>query len=329
MFQYKKLIISAFKVVLDNKYLWFFGFFAAFLVNGGFINQIYSGNNSGTMHNWQRLKETGVFDFSIINNIITLAQTDLSGLLLRITVLIVVLTLGLFIFWLAVVSQGALIKSVADIYNSKKSNFNLALKSGLVYFWPVFFFRLIERIIFMTIVALSGLIIVYSINYAQNLIFKVIFILIFVFLLLVAAFVFLSMRYAISFNIIENKRFIDAILAGLKLLRTNIFMSFEMGVAIFLINAFLGFMALIIMSAMAIPLLLLMYLFYNLAFVVGLNFVLIMGTLLLFVGVGWVGSVLITFNDALWTIFFINLSQERTVSRLSALIKFFTRQATG
>jgi len=329
MFKYKDLITSAIKIVVHHKYLWFYGFFAVFLTNGILLQKIYSNNNTGFAQNFQKLKGTGIFDFGIINNIIQLAKTDPAGLALRMAVLLVIVALGLFVAWLAFVSQGALIKSVSDIYINKKSNFKTALKNGMNYFWPVFFFKIIEKTILLFLVATAGLTMFYSVIYENNFLIKISAIFLFLLSIIFIALVMLITRYAMSYSVINGRRFIDAVSLGFSLLKNNILMSIEMSLVILLINVILSFFALVLVSAAVIPFVFLISIFYKMAFLAGFTFILITGALSLFIIIGLVGAVLFVFNDSLWTIFFMNLSKETFVSRLHGFTQFFDKKTVS
>ncbi|OGF26540.1 hypothetical protein A2477_00290 [Candidatus Falkowbacteria bacterium RIFOXYC2_FULL_47_12] len=322
MFNYKDLIVSAAHIVWRNKYLWFFGFFSAFLTSGGVFQKLYSNDSSGFAADWQRLRATGIFDFSILYNIAALAHTDPLGLFLRIVALLVVLVLGAFVFWLAVVSQGALISGVAAIRRNGKMDFKKALGGGISCFWPVFFFRVIEKIFIVVMLALAALTTANAIIYSPNFVLRVAAVVVFI-IAVIATFGFmLIIRYALSASIISGRRFIDAFTDGFALLKNNLPVSIEVGLVIFCLNVALGFAALMLLAAAVIPFALLLFVFYKFTFVAGLTFVLVSGTAALFVSVALIGALLSSFSDALWTILFLTISKTKSSSYLGRWLRF-------
>ena len=168
MIKYKEIIISTIKIILHNKYLWFFGLFAAFLSNSGMYKSLYGDTSNTIVDDVLTLKETGIFDFSIFTKIIEVGQADLWGLILRLLVLLVVFLLGLFILWLSVVSKGALVNNVAKISLKKPTSFKDGIANGRKNFWPVFFFKAIEKIIIAVFLLAVLLFVLLTSNLAVN-----------------------------------------------------------------------------------------------------------------------------------------------------------------
>jgi hypothetical protein len=322
MFNYKDLITSASQIVWRNKYLWFFGFFSVFLAGGGVFQKFYSNDGAGLAADWQLLHAVGRFDFGMLHNVAALAQTDPLGLTLRILVLLIVLALVVFIFWLAVVSQGALIAGVAALRQKVKVDFKKALGSGISCFWPVFFFRVIEKIFVVLMLSLAALTTANAVIYSPNVVLRFAAVVVFVIAMLVILAFALVIRYALSYSVINGRRFIDALTDGFALLKNNLAVSIEVGVVIFCLNVALGFAALMLLAAAVIPFVLLLFVFYKITFVAGLTFLLVAGIAALFVSVALIGALLASFSDALWTIFFLTVSKTKPSSYLGRFLRF-------
>ena len=320
MFSYKKFVIAAAKIVIFNRYLWFFGFFTALFANSGVFQRIYTNDSAGLLQNWQRLQSTGIFAFDSIRAIGALAQADPVGIALRLMILLAVFILAVFIFWLAVVSQGALIRGVSAIYANKKINFNTALQSGRKTFWPVFFFRALEKALMVSLLFAAGNFGVSALANGADMLPRLGYLALFLAALAAVFAVMLVTRYAMSAAVIEDKRWLESLSRGVDILRRNVLVSIEAGAVIFITNVGLGLVALMALAAAAMPFILLLFAFYALAFAGGVQFILVAGTVVLFGFVAVAGAVLAAFGDALWTIFFVHVSKEKLRNHVSNLL---------
>jgi len=155
---YRDILGQAWKNTWRNKYLWFFGLFAALLGNGGEIGLIFRGLNADTGNGFLfRFKEfvsTGIFSKEIFANIAYLATEAPFSLFMVMAVLFIFLLLVLFMLWLIMVSQGALIHNAVRISTGKKHDFKDGLEMGIKKFWPVFFLNVSLKIIIFAVLAL-------------------------------------------------------------------------------------------------------------------------------------------------------------------------------
>ena len=201
-------------------------------------------------------------------------------------------------------------------------DFKKALGGGISCFWPVFFFRVIEKIFIVVMLALAALTTANAIIYSPNFVLRVAAVVVFI-IAVIATFGFmLIIRYALSASIISGRRFIDAFTDGFALLKNNLPVSIEVGLVIFCLNVALGFAALMLLAAAVIPFALLLFVFYKFTFVAGLTFVLVSGTAALFVSVALIGALLSSFSDALWTILFLTISKTKSSSYLGRWLRF-------
>jgi len=314
---YKNTLLSAAQITLKNKYLWFFGLFAAFLSNNAGISwrtekgELWSG--------WEKLQSTQIFNISTIKGIGPLIKQDPVGVGINLLILLLILALGIFIAWLAFVSQGALISNVAKLSSGKKTNFQEGLQSGKRFFWPVFFFKIILKAISVGLLSLLAL--PFIINLTLNLGFWWLVLYYFITLLIVVLIfiAFYIIRYSMSYAVIKNARFIDACKNGWSLFYKNIINSIEAGAIIFLANIAIGFTIIISLFAVAIPFILVLFVFYKLAVEAAFMFILALMMIIIFVLIAWAGAVLTAFNDTFWTIFFIDLIKGKKNSLIGSL----------
>ena len=321
--KYKELVMAVAKVTLHYKYLWFFGLFAAFLSNGGLYQSITGSSSSSLTPDWTKLKETGIFDWSIVSQVVAFAQADPLGLWWRLSVLAVILILGLFILWLAVVAQGGLINNIAKINLGKRTDFKDGVASGRANLWPVFFFKLIEKIILVAVISLSWLSVLDALNYAHNFWLRSLYTLIIALIIVLTAALALGIRYSLTYAVIKGARFIEALGAGFSLLVKNWLVSLESGVIIFILNFLLGSIILTLISALTIPFIFLMFVFYKLALAWGMTITLTLGVIILFVLVAVAGGSLATFNHAFWVTVWLKIAREKQASWLGSI---FSRQ---
>jgi len=327
MIKYKEIIISNFQIILHNKYLWFFGLFAAFLSNGGVYKSLYGDTSNNIVDDWLELKATGIFSFSIFSRIVEAGQEDFWGLLLRLSVLIIVSLLAVFILWLSIASKGALVNNIAKINLKKTADFKEGMKSGKANFWPVFFFKAAEKVIIVIFLLAALLFVLLTSRYAENSAMLWLYYSFLAVLFFITFLVSLIINYSVASQVIKGTRFIDSLQVGFKMLKNNLINSVEAGIVIFIVNFILSFSALVIISAVAIPFVFLMFLFYKISFLSGLNFVLIAGSFSLFAIIAVVGGILASFTEAFWTVIFLILSKAKPDSWIKNLFTFRKKEA--
>src|SRR5680860_998689 len=138
MFLYRNILKQSLKISWDNKYLWFFGLFAAFLGNGGDFGLISQQTNSDLILNIKRYIETGIFKGSTISNIGYLLKNETMSIIILLGVGLVILALLSFFIWLTIISQVSLVDTSAKIINSNsknKPNIKEGIKIGNKKFW--------------------------------------------------------------------------------------------------------------------------------------------------------------------------------------------------
>lgn len=124
---YGDLIKDAFWITWRNKYLWFFGLFAA----GGSFNvpSVPSGGGGGDFDNF----DPGGSNFSSALAV----QGVFENVGLLVGLVVVVLLIALIFIVLGLISQGALAESVAAIERGERRRFSSAFRAGLSNLWRV------------------------------------------------------------------------------------------------------------------------------------------------------------------------------------------------
>jgi len=310
MFLYRNILKQSWQIAWHNKYLWFFGIFAALLGNGGeyeIIVRGLGGDGQSVFPSWQKLAETGVFSRQTLHNITTMMSNDALSLLLTLAVLLVILVLLIFLVWLTVVSQAALVNNTAGIIKQKNTNLRQGIASGINNFWPVFGLNILSKIIIGLIFAVISLPLVLTVlktNAAVSISLYIVGFIIFVPLAIALSFI---IKYAIAYVVIRGSGLVDSLKQGWQLFMDNWLISFEMALILFFINFAVGLIIVLCILTLAVPFLFLGFIFYYLASLAGFWLIAIVALLsfLLLIVLG--GAMLAVFQISSWTGLFLEL----------------------
>lgn len=323
---YRTILKRAWDNAWKHKYLWFFGLFAALLGNGGELELIFRNFNEQGQDSffpaWQKFVATGIFSKNSLINISNLAHTEPFSLFIALSTLLVIVLLVLFVLWLTIVSQVAIVHNTAKIKHDKEHDFKDGIMQGVKKFWPVLGLNIIIKIIAGTLFFLVGLPIYFGIVKSAltiNLIYILMFIL-FIPISLVLSFV---IKYAIVYNVVKDQKFLDAIKSGWNLFQKNWLISVEMAILLFFINFMTGIAILIIFLILAVPLLFIILIFSEIAAIINIWFFIFSALILLVVMVVFVGSLLSTFQISAWTHLFIELVGKGGTSKL---VRIFAKE---
>ncbi|MDP3900443.1 MAG: hypothetical protein Q8Q23_05170 [bacterium] len=315
---FKKIILDTVEMIIHHKYLLFFGLFAAFLTGGGGVR--YQISSDEFMVNWQHLQSTGVLDFSIFSKIVNLAQADPLALALQLVILLAVAALAIFMFWLAIVSQGSLIYSTAKFGDKKEISFDEALMAGKRHFWPVCFFRIAEKIIAMALLSFILIswfsVLAASDQTGQQLLYFFTSIIV----LAVVVVITIGIRYAISYQVLESLSFAESLQSGFSLLRRNFMVTVEAAALILLLTAIMAFVMLMVVAGIAIPFVFLLYIFYLLAFKAGLVFVMTAGIVTLVLLMAIIGGIFGAVTEIYWTLIFMRVAKDNPKSIIRSIL---------
>ena len=306
-----------------NKYLWFFGLFAALLGNGGEMDIVYRGfslnANQELFVGWKHIVQTGVFHKETLTNIKNLALNEPLALFVVISLLIFLLALIAFLTWLSVVSQVAIVKSSEKFLQKKKSNFQLMLNIGIKKFIPAFVLNFLIKILLYILFILASLPIMA--NYFGNNIMLNSALFITMFLLFIPLSVAMSfiIKYAISYLVIKDKTLKQSIIMGIRLFANNWLISLEMAFILFLFSITTGLFLIFLFLILAVPFLFFAVLLSGMA--INFSFWFIAGIVLILyiIIVMYIGSVLAVFQTSAWSLLFIKLSNKKGESKLIRL----------
>lgn len=320
MFLYRNIIKESFKITWCNKYLWFFGLFAALLGNGyehEVFVKIFSGNTEQSYFpGLSSLVETGIFSTGTFSNIGRLFIEEPFTLLMVLLVGLIIMSLLAFLVWITIVSQVALVNNVAEIRARKKNNFQGGISAGARHFLPVLGLNVVLKLGIGLLFALLGLPLVLSINRSSLLTANIMYGILFIVFIPLAIAVSFVVKYAIAYIVIRGVNFFEAIKSGWQLFIKNWLVSLEMALLLFFINFSIGLILIFFFLILAVPLLFLAFLFKQLALLAGLWLIVVLAFIIFFVLLAVVGASLATFQISAWTNLFIELTGKGGVSKV-------------
>ncbi|MFH0952220.1 MAG: hypothetical protein V1838_03435 [Patescibacteria group bacterium] len=309
-FRYRDILKNALIMTWRHKFLWFFGLFAALTSNGEEYDTLIRNANF----------VTGVQDYTgdlkALANDGSLSQVwqDLTSyvannLSVSVATLLVSIIVALFIVWLIIVSQVAIISSVARQQQKQPISIIEGFWSGN---------KLFPRILAINLIALLltyGLLILVNLPflagyfaYGNAIHLTVIVILTFIILLPVNVIISFITKYAVISVVFKNNSIGQAIRNGWQLLIKNWLVSLETAFVLFLINFLVSIMVIGAISISGIP-------------VVNMT-----GFIVFFAISAVLGAILATFQYSVWSYLFIELNQR---TGLSKLVRLFSRDSSG
>lgn len=323
MFSYRSLLKQAWTISWCHKYLWLFGLFASLTAVGGsveyqIITQNFNQNLvdgsfyylSGLLASWELLRSLWI----------GLGQVCLSGpvaILNALSVLLIGLTLLVFFIWLAISSQAALVDSVKKILSAKKKESELSPRNGLTagnkHFWPVLGLNILIKILINVAFFIISLPLLFMVM-KETTALLTFYTILFVIFLPIAVSLSLIVKYAIAYQVLENRSFVASLEKGWGLFWKNWLVNLEMAIILFIINFFVGLAAIIVMSLFLLPLLLL-GLMAKAVWLVSL--MLIIGLVIVI----FVGSFLTTFQISSWTTLFLRLKEKGGTAKLERVFR--------
>ena len=316
---YRKILSQSWQTTWHNKYLWFFGLFAALLGAGGeyeIISRGFVGPQEQLFPGLTRIAETGFFSLDTLKNIGTLIATQPLSVISLLFIWLLILVVGCFVIWLINVSQAAIVNNAAIDANNKKANFQVGLKTGMSKFWPVFGLNLILKIAIAVAVILISLPVILGSNVTGSAIQGISFWILYIIFIPIGLIISFVLKYAIAYTVIKGNNLVESIKLGWQLFLKNWLISIEMAILIFAINIIVGFLGVIVALTVAVPIVFLAS-FLGQAISLALFWLIVIGGLILLILIiAIVGASLATFQISTWTGLFVELTGKGGVSKL-------------
>lgn len=317
---YRNILKQGLKITWHNRYLWFFGLFAALLGNGGEYEILSRNSGRGLEEGGQSIYETGIFSVKTLGNIGRLFRDDPGAMLLVLAVSLIILFMVGFLIWVVIVSQGALVDSSARII-SKKGSQNPGIKNdfkvGVKNFWPVFGLNIIiKAAVILAFWLIGAALLAANFQLANGL-----FIILFIILIPVAIAFSFMIKYAICYAVIKENSFLESIAEGWRLFAANWLVSIEMAFILFFLNFAFGLALILIVLTLTIPFLFLAFVLYQLISLAGFWFMFITALVLFLAIIMAGGAMLATFQTASWTGLFVELVSKGGESKIKRVVE--------
>jgi len=326
-FYYRDILKNAYELVKHNKFLWFFGFFAAAMGGLGEFESVFKDYNSiaetsDNIFNWQSLYEGGLFWIIFENIKIFLADFPWQAFF----ILLMTAVVGIVIYWLAIVSQVALFDAAYKLSRNKEAKYSDGYRVGNKHFFPVLVvnisFRIILYGIFIIIAAplLSWFLV--GENVWGGIFFVILLFLIYIPISVIVSFI---IKYTIAFIVIHEKKTWGAVKSAWHLFKKNWLVSIEMALILLFLGILVGLVIMLALGLAAVPFVLIAIAAMFFGSTTGLAVAVILGTLTWFVIIAIFGSGYVAFQYSTWTLLFLDLVGDRAESKLKRLVGRFIR----
>lgn len=324
MYLYRHILKQAGQITWKHKFLWFFGFFAALLGSFGGYEILVNRSNTefarNSLQKIQRLKELGLLQGEFFNNVFLNFKAN--PIATAISLIILLLLLGLFIFlvWLAVTSQVALVSNTAQISKGENNysnlNINAGIKKGTEKFWQVLGINVLSKAIIYLIFFGLSLLLLWGVSFYSQSLINSLYVILFIIFMPAALLIAFILKYSICYIVLEDKNFLDSVKKGWYLFLRNWLITLEIALILFAVT-FVATLAIIAVSLVAgIPLLFLLELLTYLSPALSFWFLVII-FLVIAVIMAILGAIVNTFKISSWTLLFLRInSRKKTLSKV-------------
>ncbi len=316
---YRPIIKEAFKISWRNKFLWFFGLFAALIGSGGAYNLgagnlgkvetygIWLSDFKAFLLNWQfNLK-----GFSLSE---VWTNFGISGLFFMLAGILILV----FLLWLAVSAQAGLAYGSGEIVNGRKTNFQAVFKRGTEKFWQVLLLNIIFNFGLLVVLIIFALpfFILYMSATDDSLWQTMLILVSFVVWVPLAVVFSIIIRYALIYCVNKGEKLGEALSKGVELFGKHWIVSLEVGLILFFLNLITGLAMAILMVFVALPFVLLGAIAVQLSSATFFWLVVILGVLT-FVALLFVyGAVWNVFVMTVWVLLFERITKGVVYSKI-------------
>lgn len=317
---YRPIFKQALEITWRNKFLWVFGFFAAFLSSGGVYDVIIKNWNTVTSKTIEvkNLLSIASPSFEFIHK----TSGEIAGKLNIYGFVAALLVAGfvmLAIFVMALIAQGGLIHAISEISSGKKTSWKKSFDIGLHHIFQILGVNIFAKVIIFFLLLAIGLPAVVLFPEGStwsDLTFFVIF-LISIPLSLITLF---TMIYSVAGMVIQKYSLLESVKESLKLLKEHWIISLEMALFLLFFSTLFGIAVSIGFVFAATPFLLLGATM-NLAFGTTGTAIAITTAIALFVALlAVLGSGFISFQLGCWTLLYKQLANQGGVSKIIRIL---------
>ncbi|MBU4482030.1 hypothetical protein L6278_02460 [Candidatus Parcubacteria bacterium] len=319
---YRPILKIAWQILWRAKYLWFFGFFAVLVSNSGEVNLAINnfssvGKQTDSLFSLKDLYSNGLIG-TLFSRLSEMFANFNAGVLV---LLLILVALFLFILWLAITSQAGLIFGADKEYRKQISNFSSCFKAGRQNFWQVLGLNVIGKLIIFGLMFVLGAPLAWLYLKSTSSTAQFLFILLsFIILIPLAIIISFVIKYAIIFVVLNKQKVKESLKNGWNLFIKNWVVSIEMAILLFFVSILAGLAMVIVAIILAIPLSLLLYLFYA----IQVQGFLMVATIIVFVALilvlFWIGALLSTYQMTCWVLLFDKLTSSQVYSKIARFI---------
>lgn len=328
---YKQILKNSWQLTKHNRWLWFFGLFAALLGNGGIFNILIKNITSVQNQGGIITDLNTVFDQGAVGALLASAREIFVNLnTVSILSLLVIILFAVFLLWLAVVTQGGLISGSFRLFKQQPTDFKESWERGLSKFWPVLGLNISTQVVTYASLLILGLPFVLLYIATENLIWQWVFLVISYMIFVPLAIIIASIvQFAVMYVVIKNDSFWISIKEGWTLFKNNWIVSIEMALVLFVINVLAGFGLVIASTFLMLPFLLLGFIGLYMSLAGLFNFAFTLGIIVLITSVSVFGAVFAVFQITAWVILFTKLTEEKVVPKILRLAAAWSAKKAG
>ncbi|MCK4857079.1 MAG: hypothetical protein KAT58_03840 [candidate division Zixibacteria bacterium] len=275
---YGKLVTDAINISGKNWWLWIFGFFVSLGDAGSAVGHLSKGFKP--------------------ENISPDSLELLAALALGLIAL--ALLAGVIYLILMIIAEASLIVAVREIKTQGRGGFAKSLSAGIRFFWRLLGIWFLVLVVSLAVSLLCAIPVVLAFIIHVALGIMALLAVGLIWLILIVAIIIIE-AYAFRFAVIEDKPVFDAIDAGRKMLKENIWASIAVGLISFFSQLVIGLLMLLLAVVIGIP--------FILAGTVNLWLGLVPGLIVAFIFLVVIYGFLGTYASSLWTLAYLQLKE--------------------
>lgn len=312
---YRQIISQAWSLSWRNKSLWIFGFFAAFLINGGVYDLAVKMFSRTTWLSVSWSEVTGDITYTLeLFRQLFMQNLDWSSIGYIVFIIFVFLVFILFLC-LSIIAQGSLINSVDLIVRKKKID-KAVLEMGMKKFWPVAGINIILKVLIFLLVVLITFSLYFLIGQSVWLNALLHLLSYLIFIPLAVIFYFIAIL-ACCYIVLRNKKLLESISSAWGLFKRHWLICLELGFLLFVISFLIGMIMLLVVMVLSIPILLLFLAAIALQSEIAYLVMLVLSVVIVLAVVILGGSFMVAFQYTSWVLLFERLTKQGGLSRLA------------
>jgi hypothetical protein len=318
---YRPIFKQALEITWRNKFLWVFGFFAAFLSSGGVYDVIIKNWNTVTARTIElksllTLATPSSFEYIHKTSGEIVGKLNIYGFAAGL--LIALFIMAAFCI-MALISQGGIIHAVSEISSGKKTSWKKCFDIGLRHIFQIFGINLSAKIIIFFLLLSIGLPAV--VLFPEGSIWSdITFFVIFLISIPLTLVVLFTMIYSVAGLVIQKYSLFESIKESLKLLKEHWIISLEMARFLLFFSLAFGIVVSVGLVFVATPFLLLGAALNLLIGTTGMAIAFTAAIVLFIAFVAVLGSGFISFQLGCWALLYNQLANQGGVSKIIRIL---------